>query len=207
MRKTTMLATAIGTALAATGCGGSKECGQAECSALIEAAVAEAQAANPAGPTFTEFEGSLLTPLIDDIRAGVRPFSDESVGVCQGERTCDVFLGTDAGELEEGNYIVMAELRVPNVGEPGTWTIDFSTSCEITRTDANGNTSTSTAESSRSYDVRYAGTERGYRLMPLRTIESPTSGGSRSCTYTITAPHPDGDKVYMGSWTTPQAPE
>ena len=199
------VASATITALTLVGCGGTEAtCGEAECASFVEAALADAASAEAEQPgtVLTGFEETLLAPLVEDIREGVRPFSDESVGICGGERSCDEYLGTDVGELGEGKYIVMAELRVPNAGDTGTWTVEFATDCTITRTNADGGTSTSNTDSSRSYDVRYAGTERGYRLMPLRTISSPTTGGSRECTYTLTAPHPDGDKVYSGSWST-----
>ncbi len=192
--------------LSLAACGTSATCGEAECAPFVAAAIADANAvpAEPQGTLVTGFEETLLKPLMEDIQAGVRPFSEQGVGICRGERTCDEYLGTDVGELAPGKYIVMAELRVPNVGDPGTWKVNFQTECGITRTSSGGELTTSNTDSSREYDVRYAGTERGYRLMPLRTITSPSNGGTRNCTYSITAPHPDGDKVYSGSWSTPE---
>lgn len=153
------------------------------------------------GAAMSEFEGGLLSPVLEDIREGVRPFTEQGIGICKGTKNCDEFLGSDVGELPEGEYMVMADLRVPKIGEPGTWTIVFDTECETIRKSESGETKSSSS-SSRSYDVRYAGESRGYRLMPLRTIESPAVG-ARICTYKITAPHPDGDKVFTGSWSTP----
>lgn len=192
---------------ALTACGGSKECGPAECAGVCDGG-GTAGGGGTDGATsakMTEFENSLLSPVLEDIREGVRPFTDQGIGICKGTKNCDEFLGSDVGELPEGDYMVMADLRVPKIGEPGTWTIVFDTECETTRTTESGSTS-STSSSSRSYDVRYAGESRGYRLMPLRTIESPAVG-ARKCTYKITAPHPDGDKVYTGSWSTPDKEE
>ena len=208
MRRTTIAATGSLTIamLALTACGGSDAtCGEAECAAFVEAAVTAATSAEADQPgiVLTGFENELLSPVVEDVRQGVRPFTDQGIGICRGERTCDEYLGTDVGELPEGKYIVMAELLVPDVGERGTWTIEFATECAINRVSSDGTVSTSNTDSSRSYDVLYAGSERGYRLMPLRTITSPSTGGQRECTYTITAPHPDGDKVYTGSWSTP----
>ncbi len=159
--------------------------------------------APPAGASLSGFEDELFKPLLADVRSGVRPFTDQGIGICKGERACDEWVGTDVGELPPGKYIVKAELRVPDVGEPGTWKVTFDTECTTTKTTSNGESS-STSNSSRGYDVRYAGADRGYRLMPLRTIESPSKGGKRACTWKITAPHPDGDKVYTGSWSTPE---
>lgn len=187
---------------AMVGCGGSKECGQAECAGVCAEIGGGAEpGGGSSSAKMTEFENSLLSPVLEDIKEGVRPFTDQGIGICKGTKDCDEFLGSDVGELPAGDYMVMADLRVPKIGEPGTWTIVFDTECETTRTTESGSTS-STSSSSRSYDVRYAGESRGYRLMPLRTIESPATG-ARKCTYKITAPHPDGDKVYTGSWSTP----
>jgi hypothetical protein len=72
------------------------------------------------------------------------------------------------------------------------------------KTTASGETKSSSSNT-RSYPVAYAGEDRGYRLLPLRSITSPSEGGAKSCVYTIKAPHPDGDKVYTGSWSTPDA--
>lgn len=189
------------------GCGSAPaDCGETECAAICATAAEGAPAAEPAAEAakVSGFEAGLVDPILQDIRSGVRPFGDDSIGICKGVKQCEDFLGGDAGELGEGRYMVRAELGVPNVGEPGTWKIKFDLECTTTRKTANGDQS-STSNYSREYDVRYAGKDRGYRLQPLRTIESPSKGGARSCKYTITAPHPDGDKVYEGSWSTPEA--
>jgi hypothetical protein len=187
------------------GCGsGSKECGEAECSAVCSADGAEEVVEEKAGQQVSEFEASMVDPILSDIRDGVRPFTEDGIGICKGIKQCDEYLGAEAGELAAGRYMVRAELAVPNVGEPGTWKIQFDLECTTTRNTANGEQS-STSNYSREYDVRWAGNDRGYRLQPLRTIESPSKGGKRVCKYKIIAPHPDGDKVYEGGWSTPEA--
>ena len=60
------------------------------------------------------------------------------------------------------------------------------------------------APESRPQLVVYAGEERGYRLR-LRNLTSPRDDARQECTWTLTSPHPDGDKVYEGSWVIPQA--
>lgn len=162
---------------------------------------AEAPAAPPdAG--LSAFEKGLLDPVLEDIRGGVRPFDAEALGICEGQgRECGGFLGTDAGVLPKGSYMLRAELRVPKNGE---WTIDLHVTCTTTRT-RNGSTSSTESDYDKSYDVSYAGEERGTRLSPIYKIESPSSSGVKDCTYEITAPHPDGDKVYKGSWSVPEA--
>lgn len=192
------------------GCGSSSDCGEAECAAFCaKAATAPAPSpTEPAAPqpaaasSLTDFESAVVAPMLEDIRGGVRPFGKDSIGICKGKRECDEYLGREVGELPPGDYILQAELRVPNTGEAYSWKISFATECETVRKTESGETR-STSQNSRDYDVRYAGEERGYRLIPLRTITSPSAGGSRHCDWKITAPHPDGEKVYEGSWSTP----
>lgn len=159
-----------------------------------------------ATPTLSSFEKQLIEPLLEDVRAGVRPFDAESIGVCEGEKECDRFVGESVEELAPGSYIVQALLRVPAMGEAGTWQVEFATECTTTMKTDKGE-STSTNRNSRTYDVEYVGTERPYRLMPLRKLTSPMKGGTQTCEYTLTAAHPDGDKVYTGGWTIPEEEE
>lgn len=197
----------LGGLLACTGSGGggtagtvAATCGEAEC-----AAVCADGDAGSAGPELTEFEKKIVDPILADVREGVRPWSETGIGICKGKRECEEFLGASVADpLPAGDYLLMADLRVPRTGDAHTWTIEVTTDCETVKVTENGETKSSSSNS-RSYDVRYAGEERGYRLMPLRTITSPSDGGSRHCTYTIKAPHPDGEKVYTGSWSTPDA--
>ena len=195
-------------ALMLAGCKTAGECGEAECAAVCaQSTAAEAGgddgAAAEATGSLSTFESSLLQPKLDDIRQGVREFTENAIGICKGERKCDEFLGTDVGELLPGSYVVRAELGVPNIGDPGTWKVKFATDCTITRTLPSGESSSSNSQHEREYDVRYAGKDRGYRLEPLRTLKSPNKNGRQECKYTITAPHGDGDKVFSGSWTIP----
>ncbi len=192
------------------GCGGgTAECGPAECADICARGEAPAPspatappAPAPAAAAMSDFEHQLIDPLVEDVRGGVRPWSDQSVGICKGKKTCDEFLGREPGELPKGDYIVMAELRVPNVGPKGTWTVTFETDCTSIRETPNGE-SRDTRNYNRTYEVTYAGDERGFRLMPLRMIESPSGSSRTECTWRLKAPHPDGDKVVEGSWSTP----
>ena len=162
------------------GCGGG-ECTPEACAELA-----------PEGTAASDFERSLVEPVLASVRAGVRPWDAEGVGVCRGTRTCEAFLGADAGELAKGEYLVRASLRVPPVGD---WTVTFESVC----TPEGGEPVTW----NRTYDVVATGTEHPFRIGALRRITSPAEGGAQSCTYTLTAPHPDGDKVYRGGWSTP----
>lgn len=177
------------------------------CPEAGDAATPAAPAAPKAVSGLTAFEQELLNEKISDIRAGVRPFADDSVGICKVDpsdpKACAEYLGREVSELPPGKYILRAEMRVPNAGEAGTWKVKFDTECTTTRVTSSGeNTSTST--NSRDYDVRYAGEERGYR-MTLYNIESPNQGGARTCDWKLIGVHPDGDKVIEGTWSVPGA--
>lgn len=211
---TLALATLIG--CGDSGPGASTTCGEAECAAIcapkIEAAKAGSEAPAPASPekspkglALSDFEEGILKDVVADLRAGVRPFDDKGIGLCKGQgKTCDEYLGLKAGVLPPGEYMVRAELLVPKTGEKGTWSIQFSTDCTTSITNAAGDTTERKSSRSRSYEVAYAGASRGYRLSPLYTIKSPNPEGEERCTYSIVAPHPDGDKVYEGEWTLPK---
>jgi hypothetical protein len=149
----------------------------------------------------TAFEKQLVGPLMDDLRAGVRPFDEQGIGICKGAgKECGTYLGTDVGELPAGEYSLQARLKVPDIGEKGTWTVKLLTQCETVSDDGSVREGT---PYERSYDVIYAGADKGYTLAPLYKITSPAGSKAKRCTYTITAPHPDGDKVYDGSWSVP----
>jgi hypothetical protein len=191
-----------------TACGGGEPTAESCASFCPDAATeapaeaGEAAAPSAEGGTMTDFERDLLSPLLTDVREGVRPFHDEGIGLCQGKDKCDSYIGMSGGELAPGDYILQAELRVPRTGDKGTWKVRVDYDCDYVRTTDNGE-DTSSKTSSREYDVVYAGDTRGYRLVPLRKITSPHERSSETCKWTITAPHPDGDKVYEGSWTAP----
>ena len=196
--------------LVVTACGGQQPPSAEACASFCDnsgTATEAAPAAAPAGAKsagLTSFEEAQVGPVLEDLRAGVRPFDGESIGVCKGDRSCDSYIGAEGKDLAPGKYMVQAMLRVPKTGEKGTWKVEFATECTTTKKTSGGETS-STNSSSQSYEVYYAGEERPFRLAPLRTITSPNKGGARSCTYTIVAPHPDGDKIYKGSWSVPGA--
>ena len=209
-RRLSQIGMVSGAFLAFVGCGGDglteAEC-KAVCADAGAGAGADATRVKPEAPPdkgdhgkMTSFERGVVGPVLKDLRAGVRPFNAEGFGVCRGQgRDCDAFMGAKAGELPAGKYMIRAELRVPKEGE---WKVDLTVDCTTTRESANGS-STSTNNYNKSYDVTYVGEDRGSRLSPLYKIDSPNPGGARACTYSLTSPHPDGDKVYEGSWSVP----
>lgn len=199
--------------LAMFGCGGAPaECGAAECADVCATTAHEGEPAAGVAPkagggalTLTAFEQSLLQPKLDDLRKGVRPRGDQGIGICKGQtKDCTEFIGTSAEELPAGEYMLHADLDVPDIGEKGTWKVRLDLDCTTTKTTANGSNSSNSTQQ-REYDVVHTGADRGYHLAPLWKIESPNKYGASDCKYKITAPHADGDKVYEGSWKVPAA--
>lgn len=195
-------------ALILIGCGGgpapSPETCKEFCPEQAEApSPKEAPAPAGGGASLTAFEKELLDPVLEDVRAGVRPYEEGAVTICEGGgKDCVKPLGLTPGELPPGEYHLRAELAVPKTGEKGTWKVDFHLECTRTSESENGSRS-STSTQDREYTVVYAGKDRGYRLAPLWKITSPGRGGKEDCKFKLTGPHPDGDKVISGSWMVP----
>ncbi|WPB82076.1 hypothetical protein KYC5002_23550 [Archangium violaceum] len=186
----------IATAGALIACKGERTAGAGDCS------TPPASQGSSAG--LTSFEQGLVGPLLSDVREGVQPYNEQSIGICKGQgRDCEEFLGASTEELPPGEYMMRAELKVPRVGEKGTWRVKFETQCTTTRKTERGET-TSTNTTSKEYDVQYAGTERGSRLSPLYTIRSPDPSGEKHCNYKVTSLHPDKPSEWTGSWSVPQ---
>ena len=135
------------------------------------------------------------------MRAGVRPFGDDAIGICRGRKECEEFLGSQGQDLPAGEYMVRAELRVPDVGELGTWVVSFESKCTTFHQRADGSEEEKVRDYAREYKVRYTGEQRGYRLQPLRTIDSPSKTGRQECTYVLKVPTADGEQVYEGAWS------
>lgn len=160
----------------------------------------EAEAAGSDG--LSEFEERVIGPVLQDLRDGVRPFGDGTLGVCVSSdgKNCE---GEVTGEeLPPGDYLFFAELRVPKNAPEDGWKVNFATECNNSRVTDNSE-STSSHASNKDYAVSYTGEERGYRLR-LRTLKSPREGGKQECTWKLSSPHPDGEKVFEGKWIIPQ---
>ncbi len=146
----------------------------------------------------TEFEAELMAPILADLRAGVGPFGDDGFGICRGAGTCEEFLGADAGELEPGAYMLRALVRVPPAGE---WSLRVRTQCEVTGARRGAPDEVTTEEFDRTYTLRYPGPERGYPLQPVLSLDSPRERGSAECFWEFTAPGPDREQRWEGSWS------
>lgn len=146
----------------------------------------------PLKGNLTPLEQTVVNSVLVEVRRGIRPYSDEAIGVCRGRKTCDKFLGPDPGKLGRGTFFVRALLKVPP-GPKGTWTVDFRTDC----TSPGGEAKTF----ERTYDVVYAGPDTAFELVGLRTIESPSPEGAQDCKYTLTTKDANGAKTkYTGHW-------
>lgn len=155
----------------------------------------------------SEAESTILQPFLTEIREGIKPWDEMSVGLCRGVgKDCEQFLGTSSDELPEGEYMLRANLRVPRVGEKGTWKVVLETACTTTHKTESGESANENT-SSKEYEVRYVGEERGYRLSPLRKISSPNKGGKQSCTWKLISKNPGGDSVIEGHWAVPAVEE
>ncbi len=190
-------------------CGGEpRVCTPEECAAISPPPAAPPPGAPPAG--LTEFEAAAIQPLLDDLREGVRPWTDQAIGVCRGARTCEAWVGTAVGDLPPGDYVVRAEIGVPQLGPPGLWTAAWQSECEVRATSAKGEARTRKVKAEKSFELHYAGPNQGYRLEPLQRIESP-GDGAQSCTWSLTlgssaAAPQAAPQVFEGSWSVPDKP-
>jgi hypothetical protein len=165
-----------------------------------ECAACPEQAAATTGSTaLADWEATLLAPAIEELRKGTQTWGEQPFGVCEGKRDCDTYLGATPGLLEPGSFFVRSEVKVPSVGEG--WKTTFAVDC--TSTDARGNTSEQNHE--KTYDIKYTGKERAYRLQPLWKIQSPHPGGARTCDFSLTPVRPDGEagEPWTGHYETP----
>ena len=187
------------------GCGGSEPAPSAP-AAKEEAPAPKVEEAPPApkGIALTEKESELLKPYIEDIREGVRLWNEQGIGICKGQnKDCEEFLGTDAGELPEGSYMIRAELQAPKIAPTDKWRTTFTVDCEITKKTKNGETSTNKSYK-KEYKITHSSREdHGYRLSPHYKISSPSPYGKQDCKFKMTAHNIDGDKDFTGSWQVP----
>jgi hypothetical protein len=155
------------------------------------------------GTQLEAWEAELLAPTLEELRSGIRTWGDQPFGVCEGKRDCDRYLDANPGALEPGSFFVRAELKVPQVGEG--WKATFSVDC--TSTDSRGNSSEQNHE--KTYEIKYTGKDRAYRLQPLWKIQSPHPGGARSCDFSLTPIRPDGEagEPWTGHYETPAPTE
>lgn len=185
-------------------CQAPKPCGEVECKEHCGKAAPASSAGDALGLSPEQI--SFLEPLMSDLKAGVRAWDDKSVGVCTGQgKECGSFVGREVVEpLPAGQYMLRAELAVPKLGGKGTWQLRYELECEIVIAEEGGERTTSYTRD-KTYDVHYIGDERGYRLSPLHTIESPRKRGTETCRYTLTGLGPATMEPMRGGWVIPEA--
>ncbi len=190
--------------LFAASCGSAPDA--ASCAAICDAAVATATEGTV---RFTAFEQQVVGALLDDVRKGVRPVDERSLGVCRkGEnvRTCDDWIGPVAEDLPEGEYVLFGSFLVPDIGERGTWKVRLETACTTTRVGPDGKELETSATYEKEYDVVHTAAGKGYTLSPLRRITSPNPTGRQACTWKIVSLHPDHPQTFEGRWSVPAKP-
>ncbi len=207
MRQSMLLLTGLGLIWACGDEGATQTTQVAEKSATAVENVAQkatAQQKTGGNGGVSDKELALLEPFLTDLREGIREFKPNSVGVCKGQsKSCDEFVGLDAGELADGKYMIRGDFQAPKLSPDGGWTIKFEVDCEITKT-SNNSTSKTSKTYSKEYTVKHVQrTEYGYRLSPLYKIESPSSLGEQNCAWSITGQNLDAPVVWKGSYTIP----
>jgi hypothetical protein len=185
---------------------GSETPSSAEVEAEVPAASAPEQSVEKENnsTSVSQAELALLEPFLLDLRKGIREFSPNSIGLCKGQgKECSEFIGLDGGTLDEGKYMIRGDFQAPKLSPEEGWKVAFVVDCEIAKVTGDS-TSTTSKSYSKEYKVTHVNrTEYGYRLSPLYTITSPSSRGTESCVWSITAKNLDAEKVWKGSYTIP----
>ena len=182
-----------------------KDCPQTECPKCPDAAASSTiSTKSSSAGALSAAEKELLSSHIEDLRAGIRGFDENSIGICvQGAKKseCAEYLGTDAKNLPEGKYIMYAKLTAPKIAPEGKWKVEFSKDCTRIKKTKNGESKT-TNNYSKSYNINFG--PKGYRLAPLATIASPGKHGSEECTWSLKFHNVNGVKEVTGSWSLPE---
>ncbi len=150
----------------------------------------------------TDSEYAAFEEALADMRAGVRPWAEDSVGICEGSKGCQRFIGTSAEMLPPGNYVLWARLRAPKVGNEGDWKFTFRHICALLdpRTgELHRNDEIIVTE----YGVRYEGENKAAIISPMARIRSPDSEFHRSCAWSVEFMNPIGLDKIEGSYEIP----
>ena len=162
----------------------------------------QAATESPKTPTLTDSEMDLLSDSLTDIRAGIRGFDDKSIGVCRGSgKNCEEFLGREASDLPEGNYVLYAKLLAPKIKKGKGWKVDYSKECKIIKKNKNGE---SVTKNTYSKEYHIGSNPKGWRLAPLATIKSPGKYGRQECSWKLVLHNVNGTEEITGSWSIPE---
>jgi hypothetical protein len=142
---------------------------------------------------------------IEDPGTGIRPISPDALGLCRLEspdaskKDCSDFVGRDVDDLPPGDYVLLARLDVPR--DSKKWPVRFTTWC--TRIGSEKERKERTSEGT----VSAGSKELGYRFWALSFNVPETAGWASDCTWKLSAPHPEGDNEFVGSWSFTATPE
>ncbi|MAA79937.1 MAG: hypothetical protein CL916_11840 [Deltaproteobacteria bacterium] len=151
--------------------------------------------------TLSAAEKELLSDSLSQIRTGIKPFDDTSVGVCKGSgKNCEEFLGTTAEDLPEGEYMLQARLLAPKIKPEGGLKVEFHRDCKTTKKTKNGE---STTNNNYSKEYKISRNDKGYLLAPLATIRSPNKYGKKECEWKMIFHNTNGTEEIKGSWSVP----
>ena len=146
-------------------------------------------------------EKELLADSLSQIRTGIKPFDDSSVGVCKGSgKNCEEFLGTTVSDLPEGEYMLQARLLAPKIKPEGGWKVEFHRDCKTTKKTKNGE---SVTNNNYSKEYKISHNKKGYHLAPLATIKSPNKYGKKECDWKLILHNTNGTEEIKGSWSIP----
>ena len=153
------------------------------------------------GESLSDAEKELLADSLSQIRTGIKPFDDSSVGICKGSgKNCEEFLGTTAELLPEGEYMLQARLLAPKLKPEGGWKVEFHRDCTTTKKTKNGE---STSNNNYSKEYKISRNDKGYLLAPLATIRSPNKYGQKTCEWKMIFHNTNGTEEIKGSWSIP----
>jgi len=157
-----------------------------------------------AGPaTLTDAEANLLWPSLSELRQGVRPFSDQSVGICRCNgpcgKTCDEFIGLDVENPPPGRYQVRAALHTPRHMPDTMKTVDFAHTCTKLRKRKHGEQKTESS-GSKPIRIRRGKKAHGFRISRSLEFVSPSKLDELKCDWSYTIHNLDGDKTIKGSY-------
>ena len=159
----------------------------------------------PTGPlVLSPAEMDAFGDSLQDLRAGVRPFDDKSVGICRCNgpcgKACDEYIGLVADKPPAGDYQVRAALHTPRLMPDSMLQIGFEHECTVTIEGKNGSR-TSTDTYNRTFQIGKSNRKHGYRLTRTKTFKSPRTKGRRHCTWRYRLPGVGGEKTIEGSYT------
>ena len=181
-------------------CADSQKTPAKDCPQCPECPQAEKSPSKSTALTATEMD--LISASLEDIRAGIRGFDDQSIGICKGSgKNCEQFLGQDAADLPEGNYVLYAKLLAPKIKKGKGWQVDYSKECKTIKKNKNGESVTNNTYSK---EYHIGSNPKGWRLAPLATIKSPGKYGRQECSWKLTFHNVNGTEEITGSWSVPE---